>query len=152
MKKYKLFYTFISLMLLPANLAHAGTLVDNGDGTISDRSTHLVWQKKDDGTNRTWTDANAYCEGLTLAGHADWRLPTQKELRSITDMIISDPAINTTYFPGKQLDYDYYWSSTTRANDTLKAYSVRFSDGDWSRNYKTRSSDDQFNWYVRCVR
>ena len=30
-------------------------------------------------------DALAYCESLTLAGHADWRLPSAKELQSIVD-------------------------------------------------------------------
>ena len=116
-----------------AALAKAGTAyaravvsganyVDNGDGTITDRRTGLMWEKKsDDGSihdadnTYTWsssgTDPNgtAYTvflptlnAGGGFAGHADWRLPTKEELETLINGSYwdSDPATSAPYtFP-----------------------------------------------------
>lgn len=58
---------------------------DNGDGTITDHATGLMWAKADSAKPMDWPAALAYCEGLQLAGHDDWRLPNAKELQSIVD-------------------------------------------------------------------
>jgi len=63
--------------------------VDNGDGTVSDFATGLMWQKADDGTGRDWQEALSYAENLELAKYSDWRLPNAKELQSIVDYIRS---------------------------------------------------------------
>ncbi|MDQ1333920.1 MAG: hypothetical protein QG552_870, partial [Thermodesulfobacteriota bacterium] len=69
----------------------SNTFVDKGNGTVTDTSTGLMWQQdtaRDDQGNydtMTWEEALAYCEGRTLGGHTDWRLPTIKELRSLVD-------------------------------------------------------------------
>lgn len=144
MRRYILFCAFMSLMLMATSFAHAGILVDNGDDTISDQGTHLMWQKQDDGTTKTWYAAITYCEGLTLAGHTDWRLPTIKELKSIFDMTKYNPAINTTYFPGAQSNY--CWSSTTNKLETSRAWQVTFLNGQVSYHFKTLS------YNARCVR
>jgi hypothetical protein len=60
-------------------------VVDNGDGTVTDRATGLMWQKADSGKTMDWEQALAYAEGLTCGGHSDWRLPNAKELQSIVD-------------------------------------------------------------------
>ena len=52
---------------------------DNGDGTITDLNTGLMWQKAPTFEHYTWDDARRYAEQLVLAGHDDWRLPTIKE-------------------------------------------------------------------------
>jgi hypothetical protein len=59
--------------------------VDNGDGTVTDLASGLMWQQSDSGSGMRWEDALAYAEGLSLAGHDDWRLPNAKELQSIVD-------------------------------------------------------------------
>jgi hypothetical protein len=59
--------------------------VDNGDGTITDQATGLIWMQSDSGVGMDWPQALAYCEGSTTAGHDDWRLPNAKELQSIVD-------------------------------------------------------------------
>ncbi len=59
--------------------------VDNGDGTISDLTTGLMWMKNDYGKKIMWKEALAYCENLEFAGYDDWRLPNVKELQSIID-------------------------------------------------------------------
>ncbi len=58
---------------------------DNGDGTITDHATGLMWQKVDSGQGMDWGHALSYAANLKLAGHTDWRLPNAKELQSIVD-------------------------------------------------------------------
>lgn len=89
--------------------------VDNGDGTVTDTATGLMWQQADDGTRREWHEALAYCEGLQLGGHDDWVLPDSKALQSIVDYTRTGfPAIDETVFAitgdGETLDF---WTSTT---------------------------------------
>ncbi|MCW5211532.1 DUF1566 domain-containing protein [Desulfobulbus sp. TB] len=55
---------------------------DNGNGTVTDNVTGLMWQK-DMGSKMTWSDANALATTLELGGYTDWRLPTIKELYSL---------------------------------------------------------------------
>lgn len=117
---------------------------DNGDGTVTDNVTGLMWQQEDDDTARTWDDAGSYCSDLTLAGYSDWRLPSKKELMSIVDYGTSNPSIDSTYFSGTNAWG--YWSSTTYAENTSSAWDVNFSRGFVDNNNK--SSDG----YVRCVR
>ncbi|MCF8507049.1 MAG: DUF1566 domain-containing protein [Caulobacter sp.] len=58
---------------------------DNGDGTVNDEATGLMWMQADSGYGMDWQDALAYAESLSLAGYDDWRLPNIKELHSIAD-------------------------------------------------------------------
>ncbi len=74
----KIFY----LLLIIAYPAHAA-LIDNGDGTITDTATGLMWLQdttlyKDTvpDSNRNWASANAWAEDLFFAGYDDWRLPS----------------------------------------------------------------------------
>ncbi|MDP2167086.1 MAG: DUF1566 domain-containing protein, partial [Thermodesulfovibrionales bacterium] len=117
---------------------------DIGNGTIPDNVTGLMWQKEDDNVTRTWEDAGTYCSNLSLGGQTDWRLPTRIELISIVNYGTYTPAINTTYFPNTNLFY--YWSSTTDAGDTSRAWCVYFGGGGVARGSKA------YYHYVRCVR
>jgi uncharacterized protein DUF1566 len=143
----------IPLILFTAVMIHAsafaGSYTDNGDGTVTDNVTTLMWQQNDDATARTWESAIAYCEGLSLAGHTDWRLPNAKELSSLVDDSTYHPAINTAYFPNVQLTY--YWSSTTAVWTLGPAYAhiVEFDHGGGG-SYVNKEKTDTF--YVRCVR
>jgi hypothetical protein len=98
--------------------------VDNGDGTITDLATGLMWMQSDSGSGTLWEDALAYAENSTCAGHNDWRLPNAKELQSILDYTRSpdttasaaiDPLFNVTSIVNEEgnTDYPYYWASTT---------------------------------------
>ncbi len=102
---------------------------DNGDGTVSDRATGLLWQQGDSGAGMVWQEALDYCETLDLAGHADWRLPNAKELQSLVDYARApdttaspalDPVFDATPITNEagQTDYGCYWSGTTHANWT----------------------------------
>jgi len=103
--------------------------VDNGDGTVTDQATGLMWQQDDSGYGMFWEHALAYAESLTDIGYDDWRLPNAKELQSILDYTRSpdttssaaiDPLFNTTSITNEagQVDYSYYWTGTTHANWT----------------------------------
>ncbi|QCX38598.1 DUF1566 domain-containing protein [Aureibaculum algae] len=119
--------------------------IDNGDGTISDLATGLMWQKADDGISRDWEDALEYSENLELASFNDWRLPNAKELQSIVDYTRSpqttkSPAINPIFdtteinYPDDNSGghYPFFWTSTTHL-DGVNPYSgavyIAFGEG-----------------------
>jgi hypothetical protein len=120
-------------------------LVINGDGTVTDTVTGLMWQRTTTTELSSWEGAIRYCEGLTLAEHDNWRLPNLRELRSIADYSRYNPSIDTTYFP--DMVSSYYWSSTTRAYGTGSwAWYVGFYKGHDYGHYKSSHR------YVRAVR
>lgn len=119
------------------------TALTAGNGAVTDERTGLVWQQQDDGQTRTWEAAISYCEGLSLAGQGDWRLPNIKELESITDDGRYSPSIDPI-FTGTQVSN--YWSSTTYVLDSNDAWVVNFYNGSVGQNGKSG------NHYVRCVR
>jgi hypothetical protein len=65
-------------------------------GVWTDPATGLMWAKEDNGRLVNWQEAMDYCQGLQLAGHAGWRLPTIGEFKEIFDPKLSyDPNVNT---------------------------------------------------------
>ena len=117
--------------------------IDNGDGTISDLATGLMWQKSDDGISRDWQESLAYAEDLTLGNKSDWRLPNAKELQSIVDysrslQTTNSPAINPIFKTSEIKDangttnYPFFWTSTTHKdgrNSYGSAVYVAFGEG-----------------------
>jgi hypothetical protein len=103
----------------------ANAFQDNGDGTLTDRATGLVWQKTDDGRKRDWAGALRYCEGLKLGGRSDWRLPNAKELQSIVDYRRNDPALDLRIF-GQRDRRGWFWTSTTLGDHIDQAIYVCF--------------------------
>ena len=133
-----------------SGLPNPASYTDNGDGTVTDNVTKLVWQKAVTSSQAyAWCDAINYCATLTLAGRT-WRLPTRIELLSLVDFTRTSPAINTTAFPsvpgGK-----YHWTSSpwvvsqiaTKAQDS---WIVNFSEG-LTSNAGNRTDAE----YARCV-
>lgn len=86
--------------------------VNNGDGTVSDLGSGLMWQKNDSENGLDWENALAYAENLEFANYEDWRLPNIKELQSIVDYSGVYPAIDQNYFDISD-DDSYFWSSTS---------------------------------------
>jgi len=120
--------------------------VDNGDGTVLDLVTGLVWEQSvPDIFNEMYTQADAVtaCANLLTGGYPDWRLPTVIELLSITDWGRSNPSQNQTYFP---LSGTVYWSSTPAAGMPGNGWVVSSYYGGADIGL---SSTPQF---VRCVR
>lgn len=119
---------------------------DNGDGTITDTVTGLIWQKTS-GPARVWTGALVYCDGLSLAGHDDWRLPGVVELASIVDYgkVPPGPTINTAVFPDTLPDV--YWTVELVPYSPMHGkFVVDFRSG------AEGSGDDRDSHFARCVR
>ena len=79
-----------------------------------------------------------------LCGASDWRLPTKDELLGIVQKGVTNPAIDTTYFPNTQSSY--FWSSSPNADLSYGAWYVYFYGGYSNDDFK----DLSFN--VRLVR
>ena len=131
-----------------------GNFIDNGDSTVTNTDTGLMWElKTDDGGNRdkdniyNWEEALSYCESLDLAGYDDWRLPNINELQLLVDYTKCSPSINTTFFPDTLSAF--YWSSTTLAGTPTLAWGIAFGNG-----YMGDSSKlcHDCNYFVRAVR
>ncbi len=116
---------------------------DNGNGTISDQATGLMWTQADSGQALNWQEALAWAEELSFAGYDDWRLPNAKELQSLVDYSRSpdttnsaaiDPLFEVTKLSGSNLDYPYYWTSTTHVEGQPSTgdYAVYLSFGEAS--------------------
>lgn len=123
---------------------------DNGDGTITDNITGLVWVKAR-GSKITWDEAIAGAKKCTVGKFSDWRMPTIKELYSLIDFNgkcrsfdnSKDciPYLNTRYFDFKYGETSKNeriidcqdWSSTTYVSTTMDgsptAFGVNFADG-----------------------
>ena len=119
--------------------------IDNGNGTITDTVTGLIWLKKADCIQTDWADAvgavNALASGqcgLTDGSAAgSWRMPNRIEMLSLSDRNENNHAdfFDATYMnPDGSLfrapiftdfvPYQYYWTSTTNAADTTEAWTV----------------------------
>ncbi len=120
-----------------------GRFVDNGDGTVTDNCTGLIWQKDTAPGKYTWQDALKYCENLDLAGHMDWRLPNVRELESIVDYGRFHQAID----PGFEAVSGLYWSSSSYVLAPSLAWFVYFGVG-----YDGYDAKDHDYYFVRAVR
>ncbi len=103
---------------------------DNGDGTVTDNITGLMWTKDDSGESLNWEEALGFVQKKNeenYLGYNDWSLPNLKELQSIVDYSRSpsatnspaiDPIFNCTLITdeGGGKDWPFYWSSTTHVN------------------------------------
>lgn len=130
----------------------AARFVLNADGTATDGTTGLTWNRCGDG--QTWDGSTCageatlhdWREAMALdrpSGEGGWRLPTLDELASIVDKACADPSVDPGVFPATPSGL--FWSSTTDANADYAWY-VHFRDGHASKAHKYRGG------YVRRVR
>ena len=139
--------------------------IDNGDGTITDLNTHLMWEKKSDDASihdrdnvYSWTSAfGVFIHGLNVAnfaGHNDWRLPNKRELDSILSAQAVNPSVSAAFNSGCSAGCaptacsctpsSNYWSSTSYAASPDGAWVVSFGIGfvfpdNKSNNYCARA-------------
>ena len=125
----------------------ARSFTDNGDGTITDNTTSLVWEKlsADGGiheytTYYAWADAFATkvtaLNAAKFAGHDDWRVPNIVELESLRNFGATDPSVYSVFDSGCTSGCTtatcsctwsgYYWSSSTALSATDFAWHVSF--------------------------
>jgi hypothetical protein len=121
---------------------------DNGDGTVTDNLTALIWLKDANCFGvKNWITALNDCNTLasgscglsdgSLAG--DWRLPSIRELHSLINFACNEPAISDAEGTGQwewadgspftSVYSNYYWSSTTHTLSPENAHGVHFSSG-----------------------
>lgn len=128
---------------------------DNGDGTITDNITGLMWSKAVDLNKVTLVESQAIAEAMTLGGYNDWRVPTIKELYSLilftgntgfSQNMYSVPANAIPFIDTNYFDFEYgdvtnneryidaqwltstkYTSTTMNGDETL--FGVNFADG-----------------------
>jgi len=131
--------------------------VKTDDGSIHDKDYKYTWYDSNPQTNGgnagtpgNGTDTEGFIQVLNNAnfgGFSDWRLPTIKELVSIVNREVYDPAINTHYFPNTNKESpSRYWSSTTLSFAANNAHCVIFIDGG------VNASGKDCLYYVRAVR
>lgn len=122
----------------------------NGNGTVTDTVTTLMWQQTDGG-EMTIENAQVYCDTLTLGGYTDWRLPNCHELFSILNHDRVNPAIDTIYFT-KTLA-EYWWSNERQANDSNKVWVTNAGGGVGNHpKTETLSAGGPKRFHVRAVR
>ena len=103
--------------------------VDNGNDTITDLATGLMWMQADSSTTMNWEQALSYAENLNYAGYDDWRLPNAKELQSIVDYTRAPDAPDPAYqsaainplFDLTETE-SWFWTSTTHIENRFGIY------------------------------
>lgn len=147
--------------------------IDNGNGTITDTQTKLMWMRCSVG--QTWQDGSCkgspntfiwpYAMGMSISdgNHTDWRLPTKEELSSLiycssgkptywkpNDNVCEgnykSPTLAQAAFP-QTPDYAGYWTSTASDNSQFGGkWLIQFYDG------HGRWNGPVLYLYVRMVR
>lgn len=122
---------------------------ENGDGTVLDDNTGLVWQQTPQNDRLQYLDAIGYCSALDLGGRTDWRVPSIKELYSLADnrgeLLTPEEGEPTPYIDTSVFDFEYpegemafagqYWSSTLYVKGPVQngrnqaAFGFNFADG-----------------------
>jgi len=128
---------------------------ENGDGTVTDSVTKLIWKRCSEGLAGescekgepvifTWLEAQKAAAESRFTGKSDWRLPDIKELNSIIERQCTMPAINEIVFPATPTMS--FWSSTAYAGNPAYAWNVYFPYGISDGNSKS------YKFFVRLVR
>ncbi|OBT15553.1 hypothetical protein A9264_12870 [Vibrio sp. UCD-FRSSP16_10] len=128
MNNYKCYIAALTLVLVAGCNSESGGNSGSVEGDDSNISTSGALD---------WESAIQFCESLNYAEYDDWRLPNIKELHSIVDYSLSPnssgtAAIDSTFISsqiineGGEVDYPYYWSSTTHISGSGKTNSAAY--------------------------
>ncbi|MFP3870943.1 MAG: DUF1566 domain-containing protein [Syntrophobacteria bacterium] len=123
----------------------AARFVDNGNGTVTDVRTGLIWQKSPAPERMTWPEAQRYVQRLNetaFAGHTDWRLPNNDELLTLMVPEENEHRLYLDPIFGKNR---CFWSATTRGHH-LACYADFYYGGIY------RFPENYVNHSVRAVR
>ena len=121
----------------PTGMMALPRFIDNGDETVTDTKTSLMWSKDariTPGTN--WEGADRYCSLLELAGLSDWYLPSLSQLATLIDIHQRHPSLPLGHpFTG---EIGAYWTSTSHVTEPDAAWYVYMYDGTMSYQWKGR--------------
>ncbi len=131
-----------------------GRFMDNGNGTVTDNETGLMWQKAHSekklsaprpGRSGTKSDFTTYDDNLKLAGRSSWRIPTQAELMKLNLMDYEDEPL-----PFGELDS--FWCTGVGQGRPKGGYSRAYAVYDWKNDgLDWVDGDGSKRFYVRCV-
>ena len=142
---------------------------DNGDGTVTDLSTCLVWLQNANCTDElkgitggsliwiqaiVWSNAvSGYSDDCGLSDdsfESDWHLPTKSQLQSLANG--TEPVTSSTPRAFQGVQSNYYWTSTTFYNASYPeleiSYTVSMNDGSWGIGTRDES---HYVWPVRGI-
>ena len=134
---------------------------DNGDGTVTDTGSRLMWMRCS--TGQTWTGgackgaaANLTWDAAMVAArevndqgsyfYKDWRLPQIRELATIAERQCADPRVNLAVFPDTPAAY--YWTASSRAVQGAEPAAFVVSFGTDGVRYESKTEAHR----VRLVR
>ncbi len=82
---------------------------DNGNGTVTDSRTKLVWLKDANQPDKmmTYDEAETWVRTINIAGFTKWRIPTKKEIEFLCKNTFDD--MNESF---DNIQIDRYWTST----------------------------------------
>ncbi len=123
-----------------------GTTVLFAASSKMDDKTGLVWQDNKDiaSIEKSYTEAQKYCQNLTLDGFTDWRLPTLKEAYTIVDLSRDRPTLKKGF--EVRLNERFWTDTEVAKNPDKEAWRLSMSYGEAEPYKKTRA------YRVRCVR
>ncbi len=126
--------------------------VDNGDGTVTDNATGLMWTRNANHGMMLYEAATNYCRNLDFAGYKDWRLPAvqikgkgQAEFESLGHHGGGVP-YEAPGTPFMAVQLGAYWSSVTNTNDQELAFCMYMTNGSVRAGERSSVS---FVWPVR---
>ncbi len=96
---------------------------------FADKTTGLMWQEQDNGSDISWPDAKVYCEQLQYGGFGDWRMPTQDELATIYRL---EAAENSDYYIRREIKISAccQWASDTK-KEKVASFDFEYGHRDW---------------------
>jgi len=123
--------------------------MDNGDGTVTDTTTGLMWAQTDNMGHITWHDAKRYCENIILSEHNNWRMPTIEELKSLFDGSLDDLETICGHHiksaPQIEFSCGFVWSSEVLS--VPGGYSVQAKAFNYSKGYWYSARMSQYRGY-----
>jgi hypothetical protein len=124
-------------------------LVDNLDGTVTDRVTSLMWEQRYH--QSVYAVGDDFCATVMTGGYTDWRQATLIELISITDSSRDQPSIDTAAFPLAS-DAGFFWSGTEAVDFANEPYIINYGNFPDIRVAGGFGVDGLPGQNVRCVR
>lgn len=131
----------------PSPISTSERYTDWGDGTVTDKTTGLMWQFHSDCEPSNWPDAISCCENSTYAGHDDWFLPTLSMLSNLNYQCYSKDGRYESRHPIFYHGIPFWTASSwTDTYGSVFPYAVHFGSPIYGIDWASKI------YLVRCVR
>ena len=111
------------------------------DAVVVDNQTGLMWEKAHHDERINYAAAQSYCDALDLGGYDDWRIPTIKELLSISEWHGSQNVDGAFYLDKTKFDFDY---PTINSSELTGTHSNQMMGQTWSSTHRPDLSDNVY--------